>query len=260
MELKINKRIRKVLATGLALFSLLFCVSTGSVVFAEDAKLPVVQKWVNGAALSSDGVFLRDTWAVDESGLTDSKYVLISQDSTEVFRVKNYPDDVSAGATVTTPTYSVPIKLSVPESLTGELILTLENDAAAYTVSFTESNRYEGSCILFPGQYRVTDIEATSDGTAVYEIKGQPVLKVDNEAVSTSWELLRVGTPAENTAQKTPPSDDDGVDVLGVVQGFDTNGDLIKDTVSLVISLIVLFGVYGVIKYRRKKKEELNNH
>ena len=224
--------------------------------------LPVVHRWMDGAAQAEDGQYLHDTWAVDKSGVAKAEYVLINQDSTEVFRVNSYPADVNAGNTITVPQYTTSFELSVPEGLTEEVLLTVENDACSYTVSLLQDNGYKGTGTFYPGEYTVTAVEVPAMENVSYGLTQDAVFVVSDDKLTVSMGLKQVGdTGATVGGDNGAEGEEDGVlgvDVAGTINGFDRNGDLLQDTVFLALGVIVLFAVYGIIKYRRKKKEELN--
>lgn len=263
---KVNKRFWKTVLSCVLVCLLLFSMCISAFALSPASELPVVQKWVNGAALSDSGGYLHDTWAVDKSGVSDSEYVLISQESAEVFRVKKYPDDVNSGNTVVAPQYTVTIHLSVPETLTEEVILTFESDSAVNTVSFTKKNNYEADIAFYPGGYAVSDVEVPVNNGVTYKLAESNTVTVIDKNVSAAFSLVAADDAgASNGASEDEDGngsqvvdESDKVNVGEIISGFDADGDLLADTVKLVFAVIILFAVYGVVKYRRKKKEEID--
>ncbi len=245
----------------LAVFALFGAELSVAAVTPADS-LPVVKQWFNGAAKGEDGLYLYDTWAVDETGVSESKYVLIDQNSLEVFRVNKYPEDMEAGNTIAAPLHKLEFQLTVPEGLTEEVLVTFENNVCVYTISLTKDNEYQGQFKVYPGEYKVSDVEVPAAGKDVaFQLAKESSFVVSDDNLSVSLELQK-NVVAESgnaeSAENAPSGESGGVNVFETISGFDKNGDLLKDTVTLIFWIIVLFVVYGVIKWRRKKKEELN--
>lgn len=278
MCLKINRNVLRAMALALMIGSLFFCMWLTPSVQAEEPDLPTIQRWVNNAAQDADGGSVRDTWAVDNTGVSDGKYVFVDQMGNELFRVKNYPEDYSNGVYVTIPLHEANIALITPEKIDSEIVITLENNSVVYDVSFTAENAYKNTGEFYPGQYKIINVEVTGDLDGVYQLSGvDNVAMTGGESTSVTWELQKVSTasPGNNNesensettgAEKgettgvtnTGEQEDNGVDVVGIINSFDTNGDLLPDTIKLLVAVVILFVVYGVIKYRRKKLEEIH--
>ena len=124
------KKIFIVVLSVLLIFSAVFPA------FATETteELPHITRWVNGKAAGSDGAFLYDTWAIDDTDVSDSKFVLVNQDGIESIRVKNYPQDINSGGETIVNTYDVELSLKYPKDVESEIILTLENKNALYYV------------------------------------------------------------------------------------------------------------------------------
>lgn len=248
--MKSTYSFKVVLSTVLAfVFILSSCI--GSYAFAEEKELPHIVRWVDGAAQTSDGTYLRDTWAIDDTNVSESKYVLIGQDSLEAMRIKNYPDDISNGETTVCPTYTGSFSLSVPDGVTGEISVAFENANASYTVVFNESNSYKASAKFLPGTYEASDIDVVTDTDDKYGLKRDFSFTVSDKEVSYSLELVSLSSESEDTTD----SEDEGL--LDNVGKFDENNDLLKDTVKLLIAIAILFIAYAFIKRRREKAEEI---
>lgn len=235
---------------------LLISFSFSSSAFAEKDSLPEIVRWTNGAAQSTDGTYLSDTWAVDKTNVSNAKYVLINQDGTEELRVENYPDDISSGNTVATPTQVVFFKLQVPESVTSEVIITLENASATYTLALNEENTYSKTESFYPGDYKAVDIEV-ADSKQEYSLSEDFLLSVFDEDLSISLELIESGSAANGS--ETDSEVANGESALDIVKSFDTDGDLLWDTIGLCIAVVILLVIYVLIQHKRKKAEEINH-
>ncbi len=249
---------------GLILFSCLLVLFCGMSASAETSaytakeELPVVKQWVDSAAQDANEIYLHDTWAYDDSGISEYKYVLIGQDSMEVFRVRNYPEDIDVAKTIVPSLYTVSFDLSAPEGLTDEVNITLKSNGATYYLSFNEANEYKYSAAFYPGEYKVSEFEVVNSVAGTYALSEDLSLAVSDKNIECSLELV------ENTAKNTDVSSSNTVSgevsetgLFASVKGIDSNGDLLWDTIKLFIAIALLFGVYGFIQWRRKKKEEL---
>lgn len=247
MVLKVKRFLKAVFLTGLILV-LLISAEMSAFAFTEKDALPEVTRWVNGAALSSEGIYLSDTWAIDSTDVSEHKYVLINQESTEQMRVANYPDDISAGSFVNSTVFDISFELSIPKDIKNDVIVTLSNDSAEYNVTFNESEAFLRTLKLYPGDYQVTTVEV-SGSEDKYSINEDFSLNVNsNKTVSLS--LLKDTTDVQ---EKT---NDDSM--LGIVKAIDSNGDLLWDTIKLIIAIGILFIAYSLIQRKRKKAEEIN--
>lgn len=218
---------------------------------AEGDNLPRVVKWVNGGAQTVDGSFLNDEWAVDDTGVSDKKYVLINQQGTEEMRVAKYPDDISGGNTDVAPTYKGSFSLAVPESVTGEVAITFESNAATYDVYFNEGNKYSAHMNFLPGSYKVKMVEVASDLESEYGLQDNTVIEVKDKAFSFN---LKVEKRVQE--EVTDEKEDEGI--FNRVSSYDTNGDLLGDTLKMLVTIAVLFIGYSLIKRRREKQTEVN--
>lgn len=253
------KNYFKVLTFIVLICVLLMSFTISSSAFAEKDSLPEIVRWNNGAAQTTDGTYLSDTWAIDTTNVSNAKYVLINQDGLEEMRVKNYPDDISAGNIVSTPTYVVSLKLRVPESITNEVVITLENSNATYILVLNEENAYSKSESFYPGEYEVGNIEVAGTEQK-YSLSEDLLLNVSDKDLSISLELTELRSVADGSEGGSEGSSEEaeGESALDVVKKFDTNGDLLWDTVALCIAVVILLAVYVFIQYKRKKAEEIN--
>lgn len=239
--------LKKAVLIGLVfVFSMCAVLPASALVPAKD--LPEVSRWINGAAVDANGIYLSDTWAIDNTGLSDDKFVLINQESTEEMRVKNYPDDVALGNFVHTKTYNVSFDLKLPNDIENEVILTFESSAAEYTVSFNKEDSFSQNASFYPGEYNVTNIEVTrSENT--YSLSEAYTLYVTDKDAKASLEIVKALKDENDTQNESP---------LDVVKAIDSNGDLLWDTIKLFLAVGATFAAYLYIQRKRKKAEEIN--
>ncbi len=219
---------------------------------AEIDDLPHIVKWVNGGAQVADGSYLNDTWAVDDTGVSKNKYVLINQDGLEEMRVAKYPDDISSGNTAALTKAKGTFSLAVPENIVGEVAISFESDAAVYDVYFNESNTYTASADFLPGTYKVKSVEVSSDLNGQYKLQDDVVVDVKDKAFSVNLKVEKLAQ--EETTKEVEDNNNDGV--LSTFKGFDSNGDLLKDTIKMLVAVAVLFIIYSLIKRKREKALE----
>lgn len=220
--------------------------------FTAEEELPHVTRWVNGAAQSDTGTYLFDTWAIDDTGVADSKYVLIGQDSVEAMRVANYPDDISKGETSFAPTYSGVLSLAIPDEVNGEVVVTIENEGALYTVSFNGNNSYKANVSFLPGVYKVTGVEVLGKTGDTFRLAENMTFTVADNDFTAKIKLISTASDVSSSGEQN------GNGVRDTVTGFDRNGDLAGDTVKMAIAVAVLFIGYSLIKRKREKAEEIN--
>lgn len=215
--------------------------------FADAEDLPHVSRWLNGAAVASDSSFLRDTWAVDDTNISEKKYVLLDQDGIETMRVAKYPSDISNGNVTPVQTYYADLKLTLPDKVSGEVILTFKNDIATYFIYFNEKNSYKTSTEFIPGEYEVSEIDVVLDSENEYKLTDSYTLKISNKNVSETLEIADESTVGKNSNKNKGNKND-------ILEGKE---DLLSDTVWLLIGVAALFIVYAFIKFRRRKEEEI---
>lgn len=246
--MKVRSFLKTLVLTGLLIVcSISFCVPASAL--TDKAELPEITRWVNGAALSTEGLYLSDTWALDSTGVSSYEYVLINQEGTEEMRVKNYPGDISTGNSITVGKYKVTFSLAVPEEITNEVVITLENDFSEYSVAFNEGNSFSASDNFYPGEYTVKSIEATGSDVA-YTLSREFILSVDDEGKTVPLALVEDTSAAANGGAQEGG-------MLGIVKAVDSNGDLLWDTIKLLIACGILFVIYLLIQRKRKKAEEI---
>ena len=245
------KKIFIVILSVLLIFS---CVIPS---FARETneELPHITRWVNGKAAGSDGAFLYDTWAVDDTNVSDSKFVLVNQNGIESMRVKNYPQDINNSEQNTVNVYDVELTLKYPKDVESEIILTLENKNALYYVYFNEQNSYTATTSILPGEYMVTYVDVVTDTKGEYGLKDNDFkLEVKNKAVKEKLEIVRINSNSEKVEEEAKKVEENS----SGVRNFDSNGDLLGDTIRLCIFVIILFSVYLFIKRKREKEQELH--
>lgn len=241
---------------------LLFLLGSMPVSAYEPAsELPIIERWVNGGAQASDGRYLHDTWAVDATGISEYKYVLINQESAEVFRVKNYPEDIDNAKTVNTPTYIATFILNVPEDTTDEITVTFKANEVIYILDFNESNAYKCSMAFYPGEYTVAEFVPANPSKNNYQLMDYIVFSVNDKDVQYVLEVIEeqpvLNETTLNDLDEEDESEVENLNPIDHIKGFDKNGDLFGDTFKLIIAIVILFVVYALIKRYRKKKEEL---
>lgn len=232
-----------------------FCLS-GTAYAAEDVStLPHIVKWKNSNAFSDDGAYLSDTWAVDDTGVSDKKYVLVDQKNQEVLRVENYPDDLADGDTAPCEKYVLNAALVLPEGASGDVYITLENKGAEYSVTFKESDEYKANLNVYPGVYEVADVEATGDLRGTYSVSNYSQINANSD-LTVSFEITNsVGDISGEAASPTDGAEDSGEDSSAA--GNFKDNELLWDTVKLFVVVTVLFVILAVVKRRREKSEEM---
>lgn len=234
---------------------LIFSVVVPAFATETNADLPHITRWVNGKAAGSDGAFLYDTWAIDDTEISDSKFVLVNQDGIEAMRVKNYPEDINNGGEAIVKTYDVELSLKYPKDIESEIILTLENKNALYYVYFNEQNSYTATTSILPGEYIVTYVDVVTDTEGNYGLKDNDFkLEVKNKAVKEKLQIVRINSNSEKVEEEAKKAEEDSSDI----RNFDSNGDLLGDTLKLCFFVIILFSVYLYIKRKREKEQEIN--
>lgn len=221
----------------------------------EASTLPHVVKWVNGFAVSDSGIYLSDTWAVDDTGVSSKKYVLLGQGSEEVMRIENYPEDLTDGDTAPCEKYSMTISLDLPDGVSGDVYITLENAVAEYSVTFSEENGYQAVGEFYPGVYEITDVELASDVKGAYRVGNYHQIDVSSD-LSVSLEVTKAGADAE-AGPGADVAPGNSADSGSAGSATEDNNELWSDTIKLFVVVSVLFGIYAVIKYRRQKSEEM---
>ena len=109
---------KKVFIVILAVLLIFSCVLPAFATETEgNEDLPHITRWVNGKAAGSDGAFLYDTWAIDDTDVSEAKFVLVNQDGIEALRVKNYPQDINNGEQTTVSVYDVELSLKYPKDV-----------------------------------------------------------------------------------------------------------------------------------------------
>ena len=247
------KFFKSISLCALVLVSVVFsCVSVSAEEYVPKENLPHISQWLNGAAISSYGDCLNDTWAVDDTDVSAKKYVLINQDGTETMRIEKYPEGISSGDTSVCPTYNVTVSLSVPDNVSGQVDVTLLNDNAEYTLSFSEGNSYKCSAKILPGGYSVSGIEVYNDLNGDYSFKDNLRLNISNKDVTAVWQLLGGENAAGNSSDSVEKTDADGNVVLEST-GFLSSEDktsFLKSTLFFFGLFVLLCIVYGVYKFR----------
>ena len=241
----------------IAILSLLLLFSSLVPAFATETTedLPHITRWVNGKAAGSDGAFLYDTWAIDDTNISDSKFVLVNQDGIEAMRIKNYPQDINNSEQTSVSVYDVELTLKFPKDVESEIILTLENKNALYYVYFNEQNSYTATTAFLPGEYMVTYVDVVTDTEGNYGLKDNDFkLEVKNKAGKEKLEIVRINSDSEKVEEEALKAEESS----SGVRNFDSNGDLFGDTVRLFVFMVILFGVYLYIKRRREKEQEIN--
>lgn len=235
----------------------IFCLSS-TVYAAEDVStLPHVAKWVNGLAVSDSGVYLSDTWAVDDTGVSAKKYVLVDQGSEEAMRIENYPNDIADGDTEPCEKHSVVASLDLVDSVSGDAFITLENDAAEYSVSFSEGAGYKADLELYPGVYEVTDVEVAGDLSSTYRVSNYHQIDVSSD-LTISLEVTNADMAAGGEeGANADNGEDDASGSEGSSATSEDDNELLGDTIKLFVVVTVLFAIYAVIKYKRAKSEEI---
>ena len=244
---------KKIFVAILAILLILSSVIPAFAAENEDT-LPHIERWINGKASGPDGAFLYDVWAVDDTGISEFKYVLVNQEGTEALRIEKYPEDVTNGEEKTLKAYDVELTLKYPEDVDSEIILTLENKNALYYIYFNEQNNYTSTTPILPGEYKVTYVDVVTDTNNTYRLKNNIPIEVKDMPIKTTLEIERLiydFKKVEKESEKTS-------EVAEVIKSFDTNGDLLGDTISLFVFFVVVFGVYLYIKRKREKAEEIN--
>lgn len=245
---------KKIFVAILSLLLLLFSVIPAFAAEKEE-NLPHIERWINGKAAGSDGAFLYDVWAVDDTGISEFKYVLVNQNGTEALRIKSYPEDLTDGEPKTLLAYNAELTLKAPEGIESEIILTLENEHALYYVYFNKENGYTTTTAFLPGEYKVTYVDVVTDTANSYVVKGDFTLTVKDESVKSNLEITQVVSHVEETVEPEPGKFSES---SKVIKSFDTNGDLLGDTITLFIFFVIVFSVYLYVKRRREKAEEIN--
>lgn len=248
MELNGKRCLKGFVLTGLAL-ALAICAAVPASAVVPVKELPEVTRWVNGAAVDTNGMYLSDAWAIDNTGIADAKYVLINQNGTEEMRVNKYPDDIAAGKFVYTEAYDISFKLKVPNEVKNEVNLTFESGSAEYTISFNESNAFAQTERFYPGEYNVTNVEVVGIEDE-YSLNEAFTLFVTDKTAEVSLEIVKISKNDDEAPEDS---------VLGTIQAIDSNGDLLWDTIKLFIALGVTFGIYLLIQRKRKKAEEIKH-
>ena len=240
----------------IAFLSLLLLFSTLIPAFAAEnvENLPHIAHWVNGKAAGEDDVFIYNTWAVDDTDVSDSKYVLLNQEGMEVLRIKNYPQDINNGEDNTLKTYVGELTLKRPKGVDSEIIVTLENKDVLYYVYFNEQNDYKVTRELLPGVYTVTYVDVVTDTESNYAIKDDFKLVVKEKPVTAKLEVVKI----KSDSKKVEKEDKSSENSRPIPKNFDSNGDLLGDTIRLCIFVIILFSVYLFIKRKREKEQEIN--
>ena len=240
----------------IAILSVLLILSCVLPAFAAENNedLPHIARWVNGKAAGADGAFIYDSWAVDDTNLSDSKFVLVNQEGTETMRIKNYPDDINGGESVTLNSYNVELTIKPPKDVESEIILTFENKNALYYVYFNEQNSYTAITPFLPGEYMATYVDVVTDTAGNYGLKDDFKLLVKDKAVKDKVDIVRINSDSEKVNAETEKKQDIGTGI----KNFDSNGDLLTDTLAMFIGMAIIFAFYLYIKRRREKAQEIN--
>lgn len=253
---------KKIAILAMCLTFVAVCCS-GSFVFAyEDAAdLPQIDQWVNGMAVTADGVYLSDTWAVDKTGVSLREYVLLDQDCFEVMRVAKYPEDIENGDTTPATKYDVMVSAVLPKGATGDAYCTLISDYAVYFVSFLESEGHCAKLSLYPGVYRIADVELANDSDGAYHVEN--FSQIDTSVDDAVMLEFAAGKAEENDEAEDGAAGGSGNSdgSAGQEQKQDnvqnTRGsELLADTVKTAVAILALLGVYVYIKRKREKSEE----
>ena len=257
-----SRRLKGQWLRGLCLVLVLLCAMSGTAFATEPqdvGELPHVAKWVNGMAVTEDGVYLEDTWAVDDTGVSERVYVLVGQGCMEEMRVERYPENITDGETMPCPKYDVAAALVLPEGVSGDVMVEIESSWAVYSVVFREAEGYNADMALYPGVYRITDVEIAGDVDGTYAVGNYQSFDAATEKVLT-FEV--------EVAEEAVDEGDDAVG--GEVNADDTDSDsstdeegnalkdneLFWDTVKTVLLVIVLLLIYVALKRKREKSEE----
>lgn len=262
-----------------------FCLSSTAFALEPEEDLPHVDRWVNGLAVSADGVYLGDTWAVDDTEIAElasKRYVLLDQGCVEVLRTQSYPDGVKGDDTEPCEKKKLTASLTLPDGMTGGVMVTIENDAAMYHLSFNEAGGYQATIEVYPGVYEITNVEVSSDVRGDYAISRYSQLDIASDitvpfaVIPGSQEETVPGSTEVSDGEATGDADgkvkDDGLgngdsnkddgDSNGNEDAGDAAGgsnrdvkddELLGNTVRMVGTMGVLLGVYGVIRLRRER-------
>lgn len=250
--MKFGKSFKLITLCAFLLVTVLFSsFAVSAEEYVAEENLPHVSRWLNGTAISSYGGALNDTWAVDDTDVSDKKYVLIDQESVEIMRVGKYPEGISSGDTSVCPTYNVSVSLSLPGKVSGMVDVTVENDDAEYTLSFSEENAYKCSVKVLPGIYKVSGVEVYNDLDGDYLFKNSLRLTVSNKDVVAVWQLLD-GDNSSGDSESVAKTDADGNEIPEPSDSSsdDDKSSFIKSTIFFFGLFVLLCIVYGVYKYR----------
>lgn len=254
--------VRRLLVVCLAVL-MVFGVNQPALAVESAEELPRVVKWVNGMAVGDDGSYLQDTWAVDETGVSEKGFVLVDGSGVEVLRVKEYPGNIQGGDSAACKRILMDFSLVLPEGAEGDVYVTLENAAAKYSLTFSEKTEYQVRVELYPGTYEIVDVELAGDLDGNYLIQ-------NGTSVDTSKETVRV---FDITADRDENVDGNGGvvndgsadDNAGDVEEEDVNGmeeknrELLWDTVITIVLVVLLLGAYLYIKRSREKQQEIRS-
>ncbi len=259
---------RSVIRVFTFVFAMVFVMSfsVNALAVVDDSGLPRVDRWVNGMATASDGSFLYNTWAIDETGVSANKYVLLDENAVEVNRSNEYLGENTVLDVVVCPTYEGNIKLLLPDGVSGEVILTIQNAKALYHVCFNEENGYEAATFFYPGIYSIVSVDVANDIDTKYVLSQDIAIDVSNSDVSAFLEIVKKGEPvtseAETSVVETEKISTEEVASSTEIEkvsfsSFDRNNDLLSDTLVLFACVAGLLIVYAFIKHKRQKDQEI---
>lgn len=236
-------------------------LSSSFLVSATEQELPSISCWVNGLALSDDGTYIRDSWAIDETNVSSKKYVLLGQNGEETMRVAKYPEDISNGDTTPCEKYSLSLSFVVPEGLSGDVIVTFEGKGVLYSFVAPEDENYCFEAEVYPGVYEITEIEAMSTAQGTYKVDEHTEIDVMDSDYTGSFVIVPEDSGETESASTEATEDvEDGQSgsFFWNDSGTEEDDELWSDTIKLAITVTVLLAIYAFIKHRREKSEEIH--
>lgn len=249
MSLFKNSFVRGRVIVCILLIVMVACLAIPALAAENTEELPHVGKWKNGTAFTADGVLLFDTWAKDDTGVSEKTYVLLSEGGTELMRVNKYPEDITDGDTTPCVKHSLTFSLNVPNGTTGKLSVYFASDAAEYIVYFSEADDYTSSVDVYPGTYKIDAVDGSVETEGTYTVSN--IQEVNASADSTfSLDLV---LSKDNTSNEVPPTTTGTGEKTDA--GEQRSSELLRNTIKLVVAVVVLIGAYGFIKWRRARSE-----
>lgn len=103
-----------------------------------------------------------------------------------------------------------------------------------------------------PGTYTLTSIEVLTDVNGKYSLKDDFILSISDKDVSHSFDIVK-----QNETLEEAVTDGSSEKKTFFVSAYDENNDLLKDTVMLFVTIVVIFVGYLIISRKRKKVEEI---